>query len=604
MNLLNKVNSSIRYKGVLAMMLPLLLIILFITIYYPSKQRALSFENVETQVGTLTEMLAFSVGAGLHDSNFELVTAAFEWAKEDKNVVFISILDENNESIIDYNPKSISINAKSINQMEYDESLKVYKNSTVISYKDITHGKIVMLYSVESVISKINESILTSVLAGIGVLLLGGIFGFIMINNITKGLFELRNASKIASEGNLNIEIKNESTDEIGDLAKAFAKMLNDIKKSTADIEAEKLLVEKKVEEAVKESEYQKNYLSERVSQLLEKMNRLSNGDLTVELENDSNDEINKLFGGFNNTVSNIRQMIEEVNANVNTTASTASEISASTEEMSINSDQQSMQANEVASAIQQMSATILENAKNASNAAEASKDANQQARIGKNKVIANTKGIERIIVSAESTGKIIAKLAERTDQIGKITQVIDDIADQTNLLALNAAIEAARAGDQGRGFAVVADEVRKLAERTTSATKEIGKTIQEIQNEAKEAHKSMDQASESVNEGKKLTDEVGESLEKILSATEKVSVEINQVAAASEEQSRTSEQITRSVETISTIIKESGQGINLIAHKAEQLNDLTNQLNNLVSVFRLGDDRVLKNRLQNRLYS
>ena len=311
MNLLNKVKSSIRYKGVLAMMLPLLLIILFITIYYPSKQRALSFENVETQVGTLTEMLAFSVGAGLHDSNFELVTAAFEWAKEDKNVVFISILDENNESIIDYNPKSISINAKSINQMEYDESLKVYKNSTVISYKDITHGKIVMLYSVESVISKINESILTSVLAGIGVLLLGGIFGFIMINNITKGLFELRNASKIASEGTLNIEIKNESTDEIGDLAKAFAKMLNDIKKSTADIEAEKLLVEKKVEEAVKESEYQKNYLSERVSQLLEKMNRLSNGDLTVELENDSNDEINKLFGGFNNTVSNIRQMIE-----------------------------------------------------------------------------------------------------------------------------------------------------------------------------------------------------------------------------------------------------------------------------------------------------
>ena len=604
MNLLNKVKSSIRYKGVLAMMLPLLLIILFITIYYPSKQRALSFENVETQVGTLTPMLAFSVGAGLHDSNFELVTAAFEWAKEDKNVVFISILDENNESIIDYNPKSISINAKSINQKEYDESLKVYKNSTVISYKDITHGKIVMLYSVESVISKINESILTSVLAGIGVLLLGGIFGFIMINNITKGLFELRNASKIASEGNLNIEIKNESTDEIGDLAKAFAKMLNDIKKSTADIEAEKLLVEKKVEEAVKESEYQKNYLSERVSQLLEKMNRLSNGDLTVELENDSNDEINKLFGGFNNTVSNIRQMIEEVNANVNTTASTASEISASTEEMSINSDQQSMQANEVASAIQQMSATILENAKNASNAAEASKDANQQARIGKNKVIANTKGIERIIVSAESTGKIIAKLAERTDQIGKITQVIDDIADQTNLLALNAAIEAARAGDQGRGFAVVADEVRKLAERTTSATKEIGKTIQEIQNEAKEAHKSMDQASESVNEGKKLTDEVGESLEKILSATEKLSVEINQVAAASEEQSRTSEQITRSVETISTIIKESGQGINLIAHKAEQLNDLTNQLNNLVSVFRLGDDRVLKNRLQNRLYS
>ncbi|HEX3074447.1 MAG TPA: methyl-accepting chemotaxis protein, partial [Ignavibacteriales bacterium] len=207
----------------------------------------------------------------------------------------------------------------------------------------------------------------------------------------------------------------------------------------------------------------------------------------------------------------------------------------------------------------------------------------------GAEKIEETNKGINRIVVSSKDTANIITSLAKKTEQIGEITQVIDDIADQTNLLALNAAIEAARAGEQGRGFAVVADEVRKLAERTTKATKEIADTIKAIQKEAKNADDSMVTATHAVQEGMDLTNEVAVVLNEILTGSEKVSSIVTQVALASEQQATAAEEISKNIEGISSVTQQTSSGIQQIARAAEDLNRLTVNLQELVTQFNTG---------------
>ncbi|MCU7526696.1 MAG: methyl-accepting chemotaxis protein, partial [Ignavibacteria bacterium] len=216
----------------------------------------------------------------------------------------------------------------------------------------------------------------------------------------------------------------------------------------------------------------------------------------------------------------------------------------------------------------------------------------------GAKKINDTKKGIEKIVVSSEETSRIVASLSKRSEQIGEITQVIDDIADQTNLLALNAAIEAARAGEQGRGFAVVADEVRKLAERTTKATKEIAETIKAIQDEAKDADSSMGEARIAVEAGMKLTEEVAEVLSEILKGALKTTDVVLQVAAASEEQSSAAEQISKNIEGISSVTQQSAAGTEQIARAAEDLNRLTVNLQEIVAGFKInsGNERQSSN--------
>ncbi len=332
----------------------------------------------------------------------------------------------------------------------------------------------------------------------------------------------------------------------------------------------------------------------------------ISSGDLTARVKNDYRGDLSKIKESINHVGDSIGKLIDEVSRAVEATASSSAEISSSAEELASGSQEQSMQSQEVSSAVEQMTKTIIETARNASNAADSSKEAKEQAVKGVDKVNNTKKGMDEIVQSTSGTGNIIKGLTNKTGQIGEITQVIDDIADQTNLLALNAAIEAARAGEQGRGFAVVADEVRKLAERTSKATKEIAETIKAIQKDVVDADQSVEGAISAVNKGLVLTNEVAESFTHILHSIDEVTSEIMLVAAASEEQSSTSEQISKNIEGMNHAINESTKGIQQIASTTDDLNKLTLRLSELIGQFRTestlllhdkkaGDRRLLK---------
>jgi methyl-accepting chemotaxis protein len=319
-----------------------------------------------------------------------------------------------------------------------------------------------------------------------------------------------------------------------------------------------------------------------------EALEKIAEGDLTVRIDSDYKGDFRIIKNSINQLGESFNNILNELVASVQAAASAANQISASTEEMAAGAQEQSAQSSEVAAAVEEMTHTILETTKNAEFAAKAAKESGETARNGGKVVEETIAGINRIAEVVQKSAATVQKLGLNSDKIGEIIQVIDEIADQTNLLALNAAIEAARAGEQGRGFAVVADEVRKLAERTTKATKEIASMIKEIQKDTSGAVESMRQGTEEVEKGKSSADKARESLKAIITGAEEVVDIASQVAAASQQQSAAVEQIGKNIEFINNVTGQSAMGIQQIAKASENLRYLTENLQSLVTRFKI----------------
>lgn len=311
-------------------------------------------------------------------------------------------------------------------------------------------------------------------------------------------------------------------------------------------------------------------------------------GDLTQRVDATRKDELGVMAGFFNQFVEKIQHTVQNVSQATHEVASAATQIAATSEQMATSLEQQKSQHAQVAASVEQLSASVMEIANRTTTLASHSSSSGNTAREG-NSVVGNAvdqiQQIARIVNEASSQ---MQELGERSQAIGMVISVINDIADQTNLLALNAAIEAARAGQHGRGFAVVADEVRKLAERTTTATDEVAQLITAIQQQTQNAIKHMDQGTSLVVEGVNAATSAGEALTRIVDDTQEVDSLVSSIAAATEQQSSATMEISRSIDAMSSTADQSNEAAGQAASAALQLSRRSESLQTLVNQFKV----------------
>ncbi len=280
----------------------------------------------------------------------------------------------------------------------------------------------------------------------------------------------------------------------------------------------------------------------------------------------------------------------EQLNKIVEIVTSASEELSSQIEQSSRGAEEQSQRVGETASSMEEMNATVLEVAQNASSAAATADQAKIKAEEGAGVVTKVVHGIEAVQQQSHEMKNDMGSLGKQAEGIGQILNVISDIADQTNLLALNAAIEAARAGEAGRGFAVVADEVRKLAEKTMTATKEVGEAIRGIQDGTKKNIENVERSARTIEEVTKLANTSGESLRQIVSLAEVTTDQVRSIATASEQQSSASEEINHSLEDVNRVSLETTDAMRQSAQAVAELANQAHVLKKLIDAMKSED--------------
>lgn len=375
---------------------------------------------------------------------------------------------------------------------------------------------------------------------------------FILARSITNPINHLIAFAKSVASGDLNAKIVEKFSHELGSLKDSLGAMIENLKSKIQEAEQSSLKASEQSEKAIlamKEAEVARTQAEHAKAE------------------------------GMLAAAGHIEGVVEILN-------SSSEELSAQIEKSTRGAEIQSDRVSETATAMEEMNATVLEVAKNASQAADTADQAKHKAQDGAEVVTKVVRGIGEVQSAALELKSDMTALGKQAESIGQILNVISDIADQTNLLALNAAIEAARAGDAGRGFAVVADEVRKLAEKTMAATKEVGEAIRGIQSGAKKNIDNVDLAVSRIDSATVLASQSGEALNSIVSLVDLTTDQVRSIATASEEQSATSEEINRAVDDVNRIssetsdaMRQSAQSVGELAHQAHVLKRLIDQM-------------------------
>lgn len=423
--------------------------------------------------------------------------------------------------------------AKENKKAESDQYLTTNASPLVPKISDAINNLLELKTSTGSQLSsdltaQSNVSTIIILLVILSALIVPIIIAVIIARSISKPVKEIERAAHELSQGNLDIElVVEESNNELGQLGKSFKETISTLKAYIDDISVN--------------------------------LQEMSEGNLCIAHTQDYKGnfiELQKAILGivlsFNDALTKIKEASEQV-------ASGSEQVSSGSQALAQGATEQASSVEELSATIREISANVKENATNAS---EASMRVNHVS----DELKENNQQMQEMISA-------MAKISDSSNEIGKIIKTIEDIAFQTNILALNAAVEAARAGEAGKGFAVVADEVRNLASKSAEAAKN---TTTLIQNSMQE-----------VDNGTKIAGATAETLLQVVEHAEEVADKVNHISEISNQQANSIGQITMGVEQISSVVQTNSATAEESAAASEELSEQAETMKGLVAKFK-----------------
>lgn len=330
---------------------------------------------------------------------------------------------------------------------------------------------------------------------------------------------------------------------------------------------------------------FSNKFIAKPIGKLKDYMELAGQGDLTVQSDIDSNDELGILSKGFNQMVKANRSLVEDIKETVENIYLSIEQINKAIEETNASMigitsgiDTVAQGAQKNTNILKQTNIGAEEVAKSAEHVANSSQEASQDSNEISQKAGLTLDTMKSVEITTHSLDegrkeieRVVKDLVDAVENIAGFVTVITNIADQTNLLALNAAIESARAGEHGRGFAVVADEVRKLAEQSARSAREIQSVIGNIQEKTDKAALTSSKTGEQIKNTVNQVSHAKEEIATIVQAIGRINDQIQEMAAAAEEQSALSEEMTASVNDIVAVTDETASSAQLISEGVQE---------------------------------
>jgi len=487
---------------------------------------------------------------------------------------------------------------------EEDYSEYKYKGEdyydTVIPLKDADDKQVGVLrlgLSSEEIDDQLNAMLLLAVgvmllCIVIAVILVGVFITYFITNPIT---YLVDTATQIA-QGDLTKHIEVKSRDELGDLGRAINDMVASLKKMLARVKDASVSVANATEriainsKKISEGAQVQHELTESTSSAMEEMNAsIREVAESVESLSASAESSSSSIMEMAASIDQVAASTSDLSASVEATSSSIMEMAASVKQVSENVDILSSAAEDTTASATEMGASVKEVESASKESTELStKVTNEASVLGMGAVEKTIESMEVIKDTVEKAALVIEQLGGRSEEIGDILNVIDEVTDQTSLLALNAAILAAQAGEHGKGFAVVANEIKELAERTSSSTQEISNLINAVQKEALDAVSSIKNGKESVEQGVKIAYDAKDALIKIVESSSQSATMSKSIEKATVEQSEGVRQVSAAMMSITDMVQqilkaaqEQSSGAEQIMNASERMSAITKQVKN-----------------------